>query len=338
MKAVVIEEWSEPQRFPLADVDPAAPGRGEVLIAIHTAAITFGDMLVATGRYQVKPRLPFTPGAECSGTIEAVGEGVTTFAPGDRVAAIGFVGNSRDERTILGSCREKVVLPLRNVVKIPDDVDLERAALFRSNTETSYFGLQQGQLKAGETLLVLGAGGGTGFAAVELGKAMGARVIASASSPDRRALALSAGADFAIDTKAADWRAQIEAIVGKKGVDVVYDPTGGEMSELAFRTLGYGGRFVVIGFAAGSIPRLPLNLPLMKQASVVPANLLRAWEMEPERIAHNAEYLMDLLAQKKLSVPPVAKRYTLENAADAYQDVASGKTAGRIVISVSEQG
>jgi NADPH2:quinone reductase len=334
VKAIVIREWNDPQKFPLEEVEEPTAAPGEVVIAVHTAAIVFGDMLVATGRYQVKPTLPFTPGAECSGVIEAVGEGVSEFKVGDRVAAIGFVGNSREGRLILGSCREKVALPVWNVVKIPDNVDLERASLFRSNTETSYLGLQQGQLKAGETLLVLGAGGGTGYAAVELGKAMGARVIGSASSEEKRAIARQAGADFTIDTRASDWRAQVEAIVGKKGVDVVYDPTGGDMSELAFRTLGYGGRFVVIGFAAGTIPKLPLNLPLMKQAFVVPANLLRAYEMEPDRCADNARYLMGLLGEGKLTVPPVAKRYSLEQAGEAYADVAAGKTAGRVVITI----
>lgn len=335
MKAILIQEFTNPQAYPLAEVEPCKPGPGEVLIAVHTVGVVFGDMLISTGRYQVKPTLPFTPGAECSGTIVEVGAGVSEFSPGDRIAACGFVGKSREGRMILGACRELLVAPVRNVTRIPDNVDLERASLFRSNNETSYLGLQQGQLKAGETLLVLGAGGGTGYAAVELGKAMGARVIASASSPEKRAIALSAGADIAINTKAPDWRAQIEAFVGEKGVDVVYDPTGGEMSELAFRTLGYGGRFVVIGFAAGSIPKLPLNLPLMKQAFVVPANLLRAWEMEPERIAANAQYLMKLLGEGKLSVPPVARRYRLEEAQAAYQDVAAGKTAGRVVITVA---
>lgn len=338
MKAIVIREWGDPREtFTLEEVAEPRPGPGEVLIAVHTLGCVFGDALVSTGKYQVQPIFPFTPGAECSGTIEAVGEGVTGFQPGDRVAAVGFVGKSRETRRILGAACEKLVAPLRNVAKIPDGVDLEQAALFRSNTETSYFGLQEARLKEGETLLVLGAGGGTGFAAVELGKAMGAFVIASASSADKREIALKAGADVAIDSRAADWRVQVEAIVGAKGVDVVYDPVGGDLSELSFRTLGYGGRFIVIGFAAGTIPRLPLNLPLMKASSVIGANLLRGWEAEPDRVAENARYLMGLLGEGKLSTPPVARRYPLERAGEAYADVLSGKTAGRIVVSVAER-
>lgn len=334
----MIREWGDPREtFKLEEVADPVPGPGEVVIAVHTLGCVFGDALISTGKYQVQPIFPFTPGAECSGTIEAVGEGVTGYKPGDRVAAVGFKGKSRETRNILGACGQKVVAPLRNLAKVPDGVDLESAALFRSNTETSYFGLQEARLKEGETLLVLGAGGGTGFAAVELGKAMGAFVIASASSQDKRDIALRAGADVAIDTRAPDWRAQVEAIVGAKGVDMVYDPVGGDMSEVAFRTLGYGGRFIVIGFAAGTIPKLPLNLPLMKASSVIGANLLRGWEAEPERVERNAHYLMDLLGQGKLSVPPVTHRYSLDRAGEAYAEVLSGKTAGRIVVTIAER-
>lgn len=335
MKAIVIREWGDPQQFPMEEVDEPRPGPGEVLVAVHSVGIVFGDTLLATGRYQVRPLLPFTPGAECSGLVEAVGEGVTDYKPGDRVAALGFIGKSRDERQILGACREKVVVPLRNLAIVPDGVDLEQAALFRSNMETSYLGLQEGRLRAGETLLVLGAGGGTGTAAVALGKALDARVIGSASSEAKRQLAREFGADFLVDSKASDWREQIDAIAGPKGVDVVYDPVGGDQSERAFRTLGYGGRYVVIGFAAGEIARLPLNLPLMKASSVIGANLLRAWEHEPERIAENAAFLMRQLASGRLVPPPVARRYSLAETGDAIRDVAAGETAGRIVISVS---
>jgi len=334
MKAIVIREWSSPQQFPLEDVAEPEPGPGEVLVGVHTVGIVFGDTLIATGRYQVRPKLPFTPGAECSGVIEAVGPGVTAYKPGDRIAALGFIGDSRENRTILGACREKIVVPERNLALVPTGIDLEEAALFRSNMETSYLGLQEGRLQAGETLLVLGAGGGTGSAAVALGKALGARVVASASSEEKRHIASQFGADAVVDSKAADWRQQIEAIVGTRGVDVIYDPVGGEQSERAFRTLGYRGRFVIIGFAAGEIPKLPLNLPLLKASSVVGANLLRAWEHEPQRIADNAQYLLNLFAQGRLKPPPIAKRYTLDEADKAFREVADGQTAGRIVMSV----
>ena len=336
MKAIVIREWTDPQQFPLEEVPKPVPAPNEVLFKVHTAGIMFGDTLVATGKYQVRPAFPFTPGSECSGVVEAVGNEVKDYKPGDRVGALGFIGKAREDRRIIGSCREYVVCPERNLVKVPDGVDLEQAALFRGNMETSYFCLQEGRLKPDETLLVLGAGGGTGQAAVALGKIMGARVIASASSKEKRDIALAAGADIAIDSSAADWRDQVSAIVGEKGVDVIYDPVGGPQSERAFRTLGYGGRFLVVGFAAGEIPKLPLNLPLMKASSVIGTNLLRGWEAEPERIAANARYLMKLFAEGKLTVPPITRRYPLTQAAEALRVVASGTLPGRIVVSMGD--
>jgi len=335
MKAIVVREWTDPQEFFLEELPIPEPGPGEVLVKIHTAGINFGDTLTASGRYQVQPHLPFTPGAECSGVVEAVGKEIRDYKPGDSVAAIGFIGKARVDRRLLGSCREYAAVPPRNLARLPDGVDLERAALFRSKYETSYFCLQEGNLKPGETLLVLGAGGGTGQAAVALGKIMGARVLASASSPEKRKIALDAGADAAIDSRAADWRKQVEAFAGLRGVDVIYDPVGGDMSERAFRTLGYHGRFLVVGFAAGTIPKLPLNLPLMKAASVVGTNMLVAWEAEPERIAKNAKYLAGLLADGKITLPPIARRYPLAQTADAFRAVASGEIAGRIVVSVA---
>lgn len=335
MKAVVVREWGDPQEFSIEDVPIDAPGPGEVLVEMHCVAISFGDTLIATGKYQVRPKLPFTPGFEGAGIVEAVGEGVTAFAPGDRVAPFGFNGGSRAGGRLLGTLREYLVAPTRNVVKLPDGVTLEQAALFRSNNETSYLGLQEARLKAGETLLVMGAGGGTGYAAVTLGKVMGARVIASARAKERRDIALAAGADHAIDSEAPDWREQVAAIVGPKGVDVVFDPVGGTQAERAFRTLGYGGRHIVIGFAAGEIPKIPLNLPLLKSSSLIGINLLLAWEAEPERIATNIHYLFNLLSEAKISVPPVAKRYPLSQTGEAIRAVSSGQVSGRVVVDIA---
>lgn len=334
MKAIIVREFKDSGAFLLEDVAVPSPGPGELLVAIHSAAVSFGDTLIATGRYQVRPVLPFTPGTELAGIVEAVGDGVTEFKPGDKVSAMGFVGNSRKNTRILGSLAQKAIVPLRNVMRAPDHVDLEQLALFRSTTETSYFGLQEGRLAAGETLLVLGAGGGTGFAAVALGKMLGARVIASASSESKRDIALAGGADIAIDSNAVDWRQQVASFAGPRGVAAVFDPVGGEASELAFRTLGYGGRHIVVGFASGMIPRLPLNLPLLKASSVVGANLLAGWEAEPERFQRNATTLMKLFGEGKIPTPPVARRYSLAQAADALQDVATGTVAGRVVVNM----
>ena len=333
MKAIVIRGWADPQPFPLEEVDEPEPGPGEVRIAVHCVGITFGETLIATGKYQVKPELPFVPGAESAGVIDKIGPDVTGLQPGDRVAPMGFIGKSRDTKRILGGCREKLIAPASNVVKVPDGVSLEMAALFRSNAETALYSLQLARLQAGESLLVLSAGGGTASAAVALGKHFGARVIASASSAAKRRIALDAGADVAIDSGAADWRAQVEAAAGGK-VDIVYDAIGGDQSERAFRTLAYGGRHLVVGFAAGTIPKLPLNLALMKSASVIGANLLNGYEQEPERCRDNGRYLLELLAAGKLPEPVVAKRYTLERAAEAYAEVAAGQIAGRVLIMV----
>ncbi len=329
MKAIIIREWTDPQLFPVEETEEPEPGPGEVRIAVHCVGVSFGETLISTGKYQVRPALPFVPGAESAGVIDKVGPCVTEYRVGDRVAPMGFVGKSRESQRILGGCREKLVAPVANVTRVPEGLSLELACLFRSNAETAIYSLQLAHLKAGETLLVLGAGGGTASAAVALGKYMGARVIASASSEAKRKIALDAGADVAIDSGAADWRAQVEA--GGK-VDVIYDPNGGDMSERAFRTLGYGGRHLVVGFAAGTIPKLPLNLTLMKSASVIGANLLNAYEEEPERCRENGRIVLELLAAGKLPEPVIAQRYPLEQAAQAYAEVAAGKIAGRVLI------
>jgi NADPH2:quinone reductase len=337
MKAIIIREWTDPQLFPVEETDEPEPGPGEVRIAVHCVGVSFGETLISTGKYQVRPALPFVPGAESAGVVDKLGPGVTAFRVGDRVAPMGFVGKSRESQRILGGCREKLVAPVVNVTRVPEGLSLEMACLFRSNAETAIYSLQLAHLKAGETLLVLGAGGGTASAAVALGKYMGARVIASASSEAKRKIALDAGADVAIDSGAADWRAQVEAAAGSGSeapgkVDVIYDPNGGDMSERAFRTLGYGGRHLVVGFAAGTIPKLPLNLTLMKSASVIGANLLNAYEEEPERCRENGRIVLDLLAAGKLPEPVIAKRYPLEQAAEAYAEVAAGRVAGRVLI------
>lgn len=240
MKAIRVREFSDPQEYFLEDLPQPTPAVGEMRVAVHTTAINFGDTLIASGRYQVRPHLPFTPACEFSGVVEAIGEGVAEFKPGDHIAAMGFVGHSREDRRIMGGCAEKAIVPVRNALLVPRDMDLEQASLFRSNTETALYGLQEGRLKAGETLLVLGAAGGTGFAAVSIGKLMGARVIASVSTTEKQEIALAGGADIAIDNSADDWRDLVSAFAGPAGVSVVYDPVGGDYTERAFRTLGYG--------------------------------------------------------------------------------------------------
>jgi NADPH2:quinone reductase len=320
MKAMVVRSWSDPPEMSLQDVAEPIAGPGELLVAVDTAAVNFGDTLIASGQYQVRPHLPFVPGSECSGVIAAVGEGVETWTVGDHVAACGFLGNARVDRRILGAFAERIVILAENAVRVPDHVPLDQAALFRSNAETSLYGLQRAELNAGETLLVLGAGGGTGHAAVQLGKRMGARVFASASSAEKREIALAAGADLAIDSRDPEWRTKVAELTAGRGVDVVYDPVGGDATERAFRSLAWGGRLAVIGFAAGKIPSIPANLALLKGASMIGANLLE---------------LMALFAAGELTVPPIARRFPLSEAREALGLMRSGEVAGRIVIDVA---
>lgn len=334
MEAMLIHEWRNPPALVYGEIETPALRPGEVLVAVHTAAISFGDTLLATGRYQIQPLLPFVPGSECSGTIAAVGDSVTGLKIGDRVAARGFLGEARVDRRIVGSLAAYTALPAGSVVKVPDSVPLEQAALFRANTETSAFALRKAALQSGETLLVLGAGGGTGFAAVQLGRLAGARVLASASSPEKRRIALDAGAEAAIDSADPDWRGQVDAFAGGKGIDVVYDPLGDAQTERAFRTLGWNGRHIVIGFAAGAIPALPTNLPLLKGASLVGANLLQAMKYDPDTCRQEEQRLMAMFGRGEIGVPPIARRYALRDADKAYADVASGRVAGRVVVTV----
>lgn len=334
MKAVVVHRWSNPPIFSVEEVDRPQPEAGEIVVAVDTAAINFGDTLLASGRYQVQPVLPFVPGSECSAVVVAVGQGVEGFKAGDRIAACGFRGDARQDRKILGALAEYAAIPAENAVHIPASVSLERAALFRSNTETSAFALRKGALAAGEILLVLGAGGGTGFAAVQLGKIAGARVLASASSAEKRTIALEGGADEVVDSNDPRWREKVAAFAGGSGIDVVYDPLGGTQTERAFRTLGWNGRHLIVGFATGDIPALPVNLPLLKGASLVGANLLQARKYEPEACRADSLSLMKLFGEGRLTVPPVARRYPLEATAQAYADVASGEVAGRVVVRI----
>jgi NADPH:quinone reductase len=335
MKRMVIREWADPPEYRLEESAVPSPGAGELQVAVHTAGVNFGDSLINSGRYQVRPRLPFVPGSECSGVVTALGCGVTGFAVGDHIAAHAFIKDAGGQQRNIGTWAEQLVVPVANALRVPTSIPLEAAALFRSNTETSYLAMQRAQLKAGETLLVLGASGGTGFAAVQLGKLLGARVIASASSAEKRAIAMAAGADIAIDSRDPDWRARVREVTNGRGPDVVYDPVGGDATEAAFRALAPEGRLLVVGFAAGRIPTIPANLALLKNISLVGVNLLQELHLQPARARADAEKLMSWFEQGKLGVPPIAARFPLSRAAEAVELVAAGKVAGRVIIEVT---
>ncbi len=320
-RAVRADELGPPENYTLVDHDPGPPSPTQVSISIRAAGISFVDVLTAGGGYQVKPPVPFIPGSECAGLVTAVGAEVAGLAVGDKVVASGWGGMFADA----------VNLPARTVRKMPAALSFEEAAVFPVSYATAWHALvDRGRLAAGETLLVLGAGGATGYAAVQIGRYLGARVIGSASSEEKRTLATAGGADAVVDARADDWRDQVKAANGGKGVDMVFDPVGGEATDPAFRSLGWNGRHLVIGFPGG-IAALRTNLPLLKGASLVGVDIRQFGIFEPEKSEANRNAVFALAAEGKLQ-PAVARTYQLKDFRAAMADAAAGKSAGRVVL------
>lgn len=323
MRAVVADILGPPQNYNLIDIDPGPPTANKVRVAIKAAGISFVDVLTAAGGYQVKPPVPYIPGSECAGIIEAIGDNVQGFAIGDRVVASGWGGMFASH----------VNLPATVIRKMPEGLSFEEASVFPVSYTTAWHALSdRGRLQVGETLLVLGAGGATGYAAVQIGKILGAKVIASASSEDKRAMALAGGADTVVNARAPDWRDQVKAANKGKGVDVVFDPVGGEATEPAFRSLGWNGRHLIVGFPGG-IAALRTNLPLLKGASLIGVDIRQFGIFEPEKSAANRDAVF-ALADKGTLKPVVAKAYPIESFREAMEDAASGNRAGRIVLTM----
>jgi NADPH:quinone reductase len=307
--------------FSLRSHDPGPPGPQEVRIAVQAAGVSFVDVLTAEGKYHVQPPVPFIPGSEFAGVIEQLGAAVTGLAVGQAVIGTRFGGIFADIVNLRAS----------NVWPSPSGMSFEEAAVFPVSYTTSWHALvDRGRLKAGETLLVLGAAGATGFAAVQIGKHLGARVVASASSEAKRQLALAGGADAAIDTHSAHWREEVTAANDGKPIDVVYDPVGGSATETAFRTLGYDGRHLIVGFPAG-IASVRTNLALLKAASLTGVNLRQFGERFPERAEANRRKVYALAGAGRFR-PVVTARYPLEEFAAAMEAAYTGRTAGRIVL------
>ncbi len=322
-RAVIADALGPVSNYSLRDHDPGPPGAGEVRIAVKAAGISFVDVLTAAGNYQVKPPVPFIPGSECAGVIEALGNGVTSLSIGDKVVGSGWGG----------IFAEAVNLPARSVKRAPEGMSFEEAALFPVSYYTARHALvDRAHIQSGETLLVLGAGGATGIAAIQIGKHLGCRVIASASSQAKRDLAIAAGADATVEARADDWREQVKAANAGKGVDVVFDPVGGDVTDPAFRSLGWNGRHLVVGFTGG-IAQLKTNLPLLKGASMIGVDLRQFGINEPEAAAHNTNEVFKL-AEAGVVRPLIGKRYKLADFAAAMDDAASGATAGRVVLVV----
>jgi NADPH2:quinone reductase len=324
MKAVLCRAYGPPSTLAVDVIDSPEPGPGEIRIAVKAAGVNFPDTLIVQGKYQFKPEPPFSPGAEVAGTVSAVGAGVTDFAVGDRVAA----------SMLWGGYREAVVVPAAAAHRVPAGVSDEIAAAVTLTYGTVYHGLKdRGHLQPGETLLVLGAAGGVGLAAVELGRLMGARVIAAASSPDKLETCRKYGATDTIDYEKEDLREALKRIAGERGVDVVCDPVGGRYSEPAFRSMAWAGRHLVIGFAAGDIPRLPLNLALLKGASIVGVFWGQFARIDPAANRANMDQVMAWIAAGKLS-PLVSKTYPLASAPQALDDMMNRRVQGKIVLTV----
>ncbi len=320
-RAVIADQFGPPDSYHLRDHDPGAPGPGQLRVAIRASGISYVDVLTARGEYQFKPPLPFIPGSEYAGVVEALGEGVTGFAPGERVFG-STMGNAFCEASLF---------PAASVSKIPDSMSFAEAAVFPVNYQTAWHALvDRAQARPGETLLVLGAAGGTGYAAVEVGKHLGLHVIASASSPEKRAAAVAGGADAVVETGAADWRDQVKAANHGREIDMVFDPVGGDTTDLAFRTLGYGGRHLVIGFTGGQTA-LKTNLPLLKCASLVGVQMRGHAINRPEEADANRVKVMELAGLGTFR-PAIAARYPIEDYARAMEIAFSGKAAGRVVL------
>jgi NADPH2:quinone reductase len=320
-RAVIADALGPIENYTLRPRDPGPPGPGQVRVAVRAAGVSFVDVLVSAGRYQARPPLPFTPGSECAGIVDALGADVSGFAVGQRVVATSWGG----------MLAEAVNLPARALWPAPDNLSFEYAAVVPVSYSTSWHGLmQRGDLKPGETLLVLGAGGATGFAAVQIGAWRGARVIASASSDAKRAVALSGGAHVAVDSGSPSWADDVKAANDGKRIDVVFDPVGGEGTVRAFRTLGWNGRHLVVGFPAG-IPALPTNLPLLKSASLVGVNVSELARADPDAGRANHARVLAMAAEG-IFRPVIARTYPLDHYAQAMTDAAKGDSAGRIVV------
>jgi NADPH2:quinone reductase len=328
MKAVLCKQFGPPDSLLVEDLPSPRAGPGEAVISVKAASLNFPDVLIIQNKYQFKPPLPFSPGSELAGVVKEIGPGVQGWRPGDKVIAF----------TTYGAFAEEVKTDASRLVPLPEKMDFVTGAAFLLTYATTDHALRdRAALAAGETLLVLGAAGGVGLAAIEIGKALGARVIACASSEDKLAVCRSHGADATINYATEDLRERIKALTEGRGVDVVYDPVGGPYTEPAFRSLAWRGRHLVVGFAAGEIPKLPLNLALLKGASVVGVFWGDFARRQPKEFAQSIGQLARWYADGKLK-PHVSHTMPLEKAAEALKLMAARQVTGKLVLTVSTAG
>jgi NADPH2:quinone reductase len=322
MKAILCTRPGGPDDVLLSDLPDPVAGPGEAVVRVEAAGLNFFDTLIIAGKYQTKPAFPFSPAAEFAGVVESVAPGVAAIVPGDRVAAcVGY-----------GAARERIAVAANKLVLLPDNLDFDRAAGLIVTYGTSYYALKdRARLKRGETLAVLGASGGVGLAAIELGKLMGARVIACASSADKLAFAREHGADVLINYANEDLKEALRRATDGRGADVIYDPVGGPFAEAALRAIAWEGRFLVVGFAAGEIPKLPLNLVLLKSCDVRGVFWGQWTEREPQGDRNNLADLMRWCAQGKLSAH-IHAVYPLSETAQALKAIADRKVMGKVIL------
>lgn len=322
MKAILCKEYGPPESLVLEEVDDPEPKSGQVVIDIEACAINFPDVLMIEGQYQFKPNMPFSPGAEVAGTVSALGEGVAGIAVGDKViASPGF-----------GGLAEKAAVAADSCIQVPDGIDLIHASAFLYAYGTSQHALvDRAQIRPGETLVVLGAAGGVGLAAVELGALLGAKVIAVASTDAKLDLCREHGASATINYSTEDLKKRIRELTDSQGADVIYDAVGGEYAEPALRAIGWLGRYLVIGFAAGEIPKIPLNLVLLKGCDIRGVFWGSFVAREPERHRANVDQLISWWQEGKLS-PHVSETFPLERAGEAIRHLADRKALGKVVV------
>jgi NADPH2:quinone reductase len=326
MKAVLCKELGPAEKLVVEQVPSPKPAKGQVVVSVKACGVNFPDTLIIQGKYQFKPEPPFSPGGEVAGVVKELGEGVTGVAVGDRVIAF----------STWGGYAEELAVDADRCIPMAEGMDFISASAFILTFGTSYHALKdRAQMKAGETLLVLGASGGVGIAAIQLGKVMGARVIAAASSDEKLAVCKANSADELINYASDDLRTRVKAITGGKGVNVVYDPVGGPYAEPALREMAWNGRYLVVGFAAGDIPKVPLNLALLKGCSIVGVFWGSFTRNEVDKSNANHQELMRMFTAGKVK-PHIHATYPLEQAARALNDVTYKRVSGKVVLVTEE--
>jgi len=324
MKAVLCKQFGPPESLVVEEVAEPVAGKGQVVVAVKAASVNFPDVLIIQNKYQVKPPLPFSPGSEMAGVVKSLGEGVTGVKLGDRVIAF----------SAYGAFAEQAAVEAARLIPIPEGMDFVTAASFLLTYGTSHHALcNRADPKPGETLLVLGAAGGVGIAAIEIGKILGLRVIVCASSDDKLAVCREHGADESINYATEDLRERIKALTAGKGVDIIYDPVGGAYAEAALRSSNWRARFLVIGFAGGDIPKIPLNLPLLMERSIVGVYWGEWSRRTPQEFAAAVRELSGWFREGRLK-PHVTATYPLEKAADAIRLLAERQVKGKVVVTM----